>query len=432
VTVYAPDLLLDREGVRRAQAVEIERGRIVSVRPAASASAAIGLAGRALAPGFVNAHSHAFQRDVRGATERPDGAEDNFWSWREQMYVAAQKLDPATIGDAARRCYAQMRRAGYTSVGEFHYIHHHADGTEYDEPNLLAQAVCEAAESQGMRICLLLAAYERGGAGLAPSQWQRRFCDPDVRTFLARVDALVSWAERRPLVTIGLAPHSVRAVSAQWLEAIAAFARERALPLHVHACEQRREIDECVLEHGMRPIELLARVGVLGEKTTVIHATHADDHEIDLLAESGTTVCLCPTTEGNLGDGWPSTEKFVRAGIPIAIGSDSNVRLDPLEELREIEICARRSAGRRNVVGAAAGLPTAAALLRAGWDGGAGALGLAPPRIAAGSRADLIEIDLGNDALRGVADEDIAAALVFCSDSSAVARTWVLGTPYPK
>ena len=431
MTVYAPDLLLDREGVRREQAVEIEDGRIVSVRPAASAPDAVWLAGRALAPGFVNAHSHAFQRDLRGATERPGGAEDSFWSWREEMYTAAETLDPVTIGDAARRCYGHMRRAGYTSVGEFHYIHHRADGAAYDEPNTLAQAVCEAAENQGMRICLLLAAYERGGAGLTPSPRQRRFCDPDVRAFLARVDDLVSWAEQRPLVTVGVAPHSVRAVSAPWLEAIAAHAREHALPLHVHAAEQRREIAECVLEHGVRPIELLARTGVLGERTTVVHATHADEHEIELLAESRSTVCLCPTTEANLGDGWPPAEKLVRAGVPVAIGSDSNVRLDPLEELREIETCARRTAERRNVVGAAAGMPTAQALLRAGWEGGAGALGLAPP-LGAGSPADLVEIDLGNDALRGVADEHLAAALVFAGDSSAITRTWVQGKPHPR
>jgi formimidoylglutamate deiminase len=411
VTVLRPELLLDASGVRRGCAVELAGGAIRAVGP----SETVELAGIALAPGFVNAHSHAFQRALRGRVERRETQADDFWSWRQQMYAAAARLDPETIHEDARSCYRQLRRAGYTSVGEFHYVHHRPDGTSYDDANALAQAVCEAAEAEGLRICLLLTAYERAAV---PAQ--RRFCDPDVETYLARAEALRAWAADRPLVTVGVAPHSVRAVSREWLVQIGRYARVTGLPLHVHAGEQQQEVAECQAEHGLRPIELLAATEVLGERTTVVHATHADARERDLLAASGTTVCLCPTTEGNLGDGWPPTEQLVAAGVALAIGSDSNVRLDPLEELREVETCARRVAQRRNVL-------AQATLLAAAWDGGAHALGLPRPRLEAGAPADLIAIDLAHHALHGVADEDLAAALIFAGDASAVVRTWVGG-----
>ena len=393
MTVLAPDVVLDESGVRRGCAVSIGDGVIDAVFDEAP-PAAERLEGIALAPGFVNAHSHAFQRDLRGRVERPG----DFWSWRDEMYRLAATLDPESIHDVSRRCFAQMRRAGYTSVCEFHYVHHRPDGTPYDEPNELAHAVCEAAEAERLRITLLLVAYERGG--------EPRFRDPDVETFLGRVEALRVWAERRELVSVGVAPHSVRAVAREWLERLAAI----DLPLHVHADEQPREIDECVAEHGLRPIELLADTGVLSERTTVVHATHANACEVELLAASGAAVCLCPTTEGNLGDGLPPTAELAAARVPLAIGSDSNVRLDPLEELREVETVARRVAQKRSVLD----VPT---LLRAGWTA----------RLEVGAPADLVALDLRNDALAGVVDEDLAAALVFAGDASAVVRTWVAG-----
>jgi formimidoylglutamate deiminase len=378
--ILAPDALLDIDGVRRG-AVRIEDGVVAEVLDEAPADAER-LPGLLLAPGFVNAHSHAFQRDL--LAEHPG----NFWSWRDEMYALASRLDPESIGDVARRAFGAMRCAGYTTVYEFHYVHHRPDGTPYDRPNALAEAVCEAAEAERIRIVLLLVAYERGGI--------ERFRDPDADTFLARVEAMRAWAAPRPLVEVGIAPHSVRAVSREWLEQLAAVEG----PLHVHADEQVREIEECVAEHGLRPIELLHECGVLSQRTTVVHATHANAREIELLAASGATVCLCPTTEGNLGDGLPPTEQLVAAGVPLSIGSDSNLRIDPLEELREIETVARRVAQRRHLVD----VPT---LLRAGGLG----------RIEPGMPADLV-------ALRG----DDPARLIFSGDASAVVRTWVAGS----
>jgi formimidoylglutamate deiminase len=398
VTILAPELVLDESGVRRGVAVVVLDGVIDEVLDEVPEHAER-LDGTGLMPGFSNAHSHAFQRNLRGVSERPG----DFWSWREQMCELAANLEPESIYDVSRSCFAQMRRAGYTTVNEFHYVHHRPDGTRYDEPNELAQAVCEAAEAERIRITLLLVAYERGG--------EARFRDPDLDSFLARVQSLRGWAARRPLVSVGVAPHSIRAVSSAWLERLSTVAPE--LPLHVHANEQRGEIERCIAEYGVRPIELLAETGILSPRTTVVHATHADSHEVELLASTGTTVCLCPTTEGNLGDGLPPTAELAAAHVPLVIGSDSNARLDPLEELRELETVARRVAERRHVLD----LRT---LLWAGWGGG--------KKIMTGSPADLVAIDLGHEALSDVEDEDLAAALVFAGDTTAVVRTWVAGS----
>ncbi|HET8806390.1 MAG TPA: formimidoylglutamate deiminase, partial [Gaiellales bacterium] len=337
-------------------------------------------------PGFVNAHSHAFQRALRGRVEHvdPDHPHDDFWTWREAMYQAANAIDPDGAYEVALRLYREMVAAGYTAVGEFHYPHHQPGGEPYPDPNAMAKATAAAAGDAGIEIVMLMTAYARAGWGLPPTPGQRRFCDADVASYLARVDALAS--EMR----VGLAPHSVRAVPRDWLERIARHAADTGMVVHIHANEQRREVDECIEEYGMRPIELLAEVGLLGPRTTVVHATHVSERELDLLAETGTTVCACPTTEANLGDGFPPVQGLCERGIGICIGSDSNVRIDPLEELRELEGIARRQTLKRNVIG----LST---LLCFGSDEGAAALGL--------ERWPDVEVDLGHASLAGVPED---------------------------
>jgi formimidoylglutamate deiminase len=269
--------------------------------------------------------------------------------------------------------YREMRAAGYTAVGEFHYL-------GLDE----ARAAAEAAAAAGVELVVLLAAYARGGL---PRMRQESVAD-----YQRRLEAL-----REEGVRVGVAPHSVRACPRDWLEALGRYAEEHALPLHVHADEQPREIEECRAEHGVRPIELLAETGCLTARTTVVHATHADGHELDLLAQSGATICACPTTEADLADGFLPAARVEHRGIPLCIGSDSNVRIDPLEELREVEGIARRQTGRRGVFGTER-------LLCFGSDEGARALGLdAWPDI---------EIDLGHRSLAGVAAADVLDALV--------------------
>jgi formimidoylglutamate deiminase len=426
--LLAPDLVLEPGGtVRGGVCVEVRGGRIEAVEEREPGGEAVRLAHRLLAPGAVDAHSHAFQVALRGRAERSAGRDDDFWSWREAMYAAAGALDPGSIRAVSERCFREARAAGYTCVGEFHYVHHRPDGTPYDEPNALALAVCEAARAAGVRLVLLLAAYARAGAGLPPTPGQRRFCDPSVEAYLARVDALRTAVAGDPLVGVGYAPHSVRALPRRWLEAIAQDAAETGLPVHVHACEQRREIDECVLEHGVRPVQLLDECGLLGPRTTVVHATHASADELDLLAAREATVCACPTTEANLGDGFLPAEELWLRRVPVAVGSDSNVRLDPFEEAREIEGCARRLAGRRNVLLAPGDDGPAPGLWASLTANGARALGVGPAAIMPGAPADLVAIDLDDPQVAGVEAADLPAAVLFSGSASLVRETWVAG-----
>jgi formimidoylglutamate deiminase len=317
-------------------------------------------------PGFVDVHCHAFQRALRGRTEGGD-----FWAWREHMLAEAERQTPELVRAAYADTYRELLAAGYTAVGEFHYL---------GLPE--AHAALDAAEEAGIAIVLLLAAYARGGLP--------RFRQASAAEYLRGLEELRSRG-----AAVGVAPHSVRACPPDWLEELGRYAAAEGLPLHVHADEQPREIDECLAEHGVRPIELLERTGCLGPRTTVVHATHADGRELDLLAAAGARICACPTTEANLGDGFLPVERVLKRGIPLCIGSDSNVRIDPLEELRELEGIARRQAGRRNVL-------SVEALLSVGADEGAAALGL--------ERWDEIEVDLSHPSLRGV--DDPRAALV--------------------
>jgi formimidoylglutamate deiminase len=404
-----PDLVVDAHRASSGVGITVELGRLAAVGPAAAGER---LPGRALAVGFANDHSHAFQRGLRGAVERiePSQPRDDFWTWRERMYALAGELVPDSIREVSRRCYGEMLSAGYTSVTEFHYVHHRPDGTPYRDPNALAKAVALAAEDAGIRLLLLPVAYARGGL--------QRFRDPSAQEFLQRVDDLRGWSEGRPLVEVGVAAHSVRAVPQGWLREIGGYARRDDLPLHIHADEQLREIEECLAEHGLRPVELLAEAGFLGPHTTVVHATHAGGRELDLLSEHGATVCACPTTEGNLGDGFLPAGGILERDIRLSVGSDSHVRIDPFEELREMETNARRLAGRRNVLVAENETAPTPWLLRAGW-------GHDGPK--AGDPADLIEIDLTHPALADVEARNLPSALVFGAGSGVVAGTWVDG-----
>jgi formimidoylglutamate deiminase len=317
-------------------------------------------------PGFVDAHCHAFQRALRG---RAGGSD--FWAWRDLMLAEAERQTPESVRREYVDVYRELRAAGYTAVGEFHYL-------GFEE----ALAAVEAAEEASVRIVLLLAAYERGGLP--------RFRQESVAEYLRQIEEL-----RAREIAVGLAPHSVRACSAGWLEEIGRYAESEQLPLHVHADEQPREIEECLAEHGVRPIEVLDRTGCLGERTTIVHATHADGAELDLVARTGARICACLTTEADLGDGFLPVERVCTRSIGICIGSDSNVRIDPLEELRELEGIARRQSGRRNVI-------STETLLCFGADEGAGSLGL--------EQWDDVQVDLTHRSLRGV--EDVFEALV--------------------
>ena len=364
-------------------------------------------------PAMANVHSHAFQIDLRGRGERSEHKEDDFWSWREGMYALAEALDPDRMRAVAERVYAEMAAAGYGAVGEFHYVHHQPDGTPYDDPNEMAVAVAEAAIAEGLRIVLIPVAYARAGwdgADLEPQGAQRRFCDPDVETFLTRLDRLRIWAAERAEVEVGVAAHSVRAVPSTWLERIAAYADERGIVRHVHASEQRREVEACRAEHGCSPIALLARTGFLGPRTSVVHGIHVDEQDVSLMASTRTIVITCPTTEGNLGDGHFPAVAYRDAGVRIAIGSDSQVRVDPFEEARELETGARRHGETREGLLSASGDLWAELVAS-----GAASLGLDEEALPQ------IELDLTHPTLRDVPAADLSLAIATSATADAVA-----------
>lgn len=420
----APDNIFTPQGLQSGLLLEMnDDGRIAALVPQEGAPFACErLPGVVLLPGFVNAHSHVFQRTLRGHTHRPLSRQDSFWTWRRAMYEAAQRLSPETLYEVARRTYREMLAAGYTSVGEFHYVHHQPGGRPYAHPNAMAEAIWQAGQDTGIRVVLLMTAYAQAGFQQPPLAEQLRFCDASVEAYLERVELL-----RSKGIAVGVAPHSVRAVPEGWLRAIAAYSQRYEVPLHIHASEQVAEVEQCQAMYGCGPIELLERCGVLSARTTVVHATHANAREIALLAQYGCTVCVCPTTEGDLGDGIAPYAELLAAGVPLCIGSDSNTRLDPLEELRWAEYSARMRYQRRRVLIADELAAPGAFLLDAGTRRGASALGIAAGALAPGRWADLVGVDLTHPALEGWSEQDLLETLFFGASSSVVVQTWVQG-----
>jgi formimidoylglutamate deiminase len=398
-------------------------GRIASVtRREANSPVTNFLPGMALLPGFVNVHSHVFQRALRGHTHKALSQQDTFWTWRRAMYEAAARLDPDRLYEQAVHTYREMLAAGYTSVGEFHYVHHQADGRPYADANAMALAVLHAGRDAGIRVVLLMTAYAQGGFEQPLEAGQRRFCDASVDAYIERVESL-----RQAGFAVGVAPHSVRAVPEAWFRAIAEYSRTHTLPLHVHADEQVAEIEQCQAAYHCTPIELIERYGALGSLTTVVHATHANATEIALLARYGCRVCVCPTTEGDLGDGIAPYAELLAADVPLCIGSDSNTRLDPIEELRWAEYSARMRYQRRRVL-----IPDELAspgplLLEYGTRLGAAALGLASGSIEPGMSADFVSIDLHDPSLAGWTKDDLLDVLCFGAAHDVIKHTWVQG-----
>ncbi len=421
----APDYVYTPQGLQANMLISIsDDGRIASITPRSNVAPLdlSSLPAIALLPGFVNTHSHVFQRTLRGHTHRPLSKQDTFWTWRQAMHAEAQRLNPDSLYKLALRTYGEMLAAGYTSVGEFHYVHHQPGGQPYPNPNAMSEAILEAGREAGIRVVLLMTAYAQAGFNQPPEEIQRRFCDASVEAYLERVEAL-----RIAGVPIGVAPHSVRAVPEQWFRAIATYSQAHHLPLHIHADEQMAEIEQCQAAFGCTPIELLERFGALGPQTTIVHATHANETEIALLAQYGCTVCVCPTTEGDLGDGIAPYAELLTAKIPLAIGSDSNTRLDPIEELRWAEYSARMRYQRRRVLVADELASPGPSLLDYGTRRGATALGLEAGVIAPGMFADFVAVDLNHPMLAGWNADDFLDVLFFGASSEVAVGTWVGG-----
>ena len=354
-------------------------------------------------PGFFNAHSHAFQRAIRGRTEHPStAAADSFWTWREAMYRAANRLQPEDVYAVSRMAFMEMLLAGITTVCEFHYLHHAPDGTSYADPNLLAHEVIRAANDAGIRIVLMRTAYERAGWRKPENPLQRRFLFRSVDSFLAETEDLIASAG----VPLGIALHSVRALRLESIQAITAFARSRTLPIHMHVAEQPAEIEQCLAEHRTRPIELLQQHGILGTDFTAVHAIHITPREAGYLGAVHASVCACPTTERNLGDGPVPADVLLQAGANLCFGTDSNAQIDLLEDARSLEYHLRMKHLQRAV------LPIDA--LRRG---------LIPDE----RNGDRVTIDLSDPSLAGNANADLMEQLVFAADKRAIKEVSIGG-----
>ncbi|WP_437549821.1 formimidoylglutamate deiminase [Sorangium sp. So ce367] len=365
-------------------------------------------------PALASAHSHAFQRGMRGEAQRPgpSGADD-FWSWRSAMYALAESLTPESIHAISKVAYRELRAAGVRTVGEFHYVHHQPGGAPYADRTVLADAVIEAAREEGLRIALLRVVYARAGAGRAPEGAQRRFSDASLDAALADVEALRARYAGCEDVRVGVAPHSVRAVPPAWLGEIARYAAERGLMVHMHVAEQPAEIEACLAETGRRPVELLAERGVLGERFVAVHATHLAPHEPALLGAARAFACLCPTTERDLGDGLPDVGALRAAGARLCVGIDSHVITDPFEDMRGVELGERLRTGRRVTLRGEGGATPAEALWEIGSQRGAEACGFADPGGSISVRRDA-------PALAMVREERLLDAVVYSGSPALV------------
>jgi len=402
------------------------------------------LSRRALLPGMINAHSHAFQRVLRGRTEYrtrlTSAARDSFWTWREMMYSAATRLTPENIYDASRMAFLEMALSGITAVGEFHYLHNAAEGRSYDDPNLLAKEVMRAAGEVGLRIALLRVAYARSGFQTDANPKQIRFIESDPEVYLENVESLVA-SVRSPTVRegqlandalpngrasdtawIGVAPHSVRAVPLAYLRRVIDYANLHNLKVHMHVAEQPVEVSACIEEYGRTPIALLESEALLSERFTAVHAIHVTPKAIPSFARSGAMVCACPTTERNLGDGVVPADEYFKHGVPMCLGTDSHAQIDLLEDARELEYHLRLQKLERAVL-------SVMELFDCATINGARSLGAPGGALETGMPADFFTVDLDDPSIAGASKDDLLASIVFTLSRAAVREVVVGGKP---
>ncbi|HVG35534.1 MAG TPA: formimidoylglutamate deiminase [Pyrinomonadaceae bacterium] len=437
-TAWLPELLYTEGRFSRDMALEADaRGRITRIAPAAQvkADSVIHLKNRALLPGLVNAHSHAFQRVIRGRTEYRTGQHrDSFWTWREMMYSAATRLSPEDIYDASRMAFLEMALSGITSVGEFHYLHHAPDGKPYTDANLLAKEVVRAARDVGLRIALLRVAYARAGHNAPPNERQSRFIERDTENYLLHADALQAALTTRNELEdngawMGIAPHSVRAVPLPYLKEVIGFAAERSLPVHMHLAEQPAEVTACLEEYGRTPVQLLESEGLLSDRFTGVHAVHVTPEEAQAMARARAMVCACPTTERNLGDGVVPADLFFREGVRVALGTDSHAQIDLLEDARELELNLRLEKLERAVLSRENDelSSLAARLLDSATLHGAESIGADSGSLEPGRLADFFTVDLHHPSIAGASVEDLLPCIVFSLAPSSVREVCVGG-----
>lgn len=413
VSLHCAELVRNGSTTRDVRIETDSAGRIVSIHEGVEPIAGDLMLGTVL-PGFANAHSHAFHRLLRGTTHDDGG---DFWQWRDAMYRIAALLDPALMFLVARAVFAEMLVSGFTAVGEFHYLHHRAEGLPYTPAHGMELAIVQAAREVGIRLVLLDTCYLDGAIGRPLAPAQQRFGDGSASAWLSRWHALREVIEviGSDRVTLGAALHSIRAVSptamAEILDAL-----DAEVPLHIHVSEQPQENLDCVAAYGKTPIGVLAALGVLAPRLSIVHATHLTVADRALVGASGCTVVMCPTTEADLGDGIGSAFELAALGTPIAIGSDQNAVIDPLLELRGLEGAERLASGSR-------GRFSPAALLATGSGAGYASLGLGLTVLAPGDPCDLVELDSTSLRTQGSASDQ----LLLTASASDVLRVLVGG-----
>ncbi len=417
---FAEDVYLPGGWARDVRIRISDGGMIESVQPGQSSENADRLSGPVL-PGMANVHSHAFQRAMAGLTERGSAKEETFWSWREVMYRFASRLQPEDLHAIAAQLFVEMLRQGYTAVGEFHYLHNQPDGAPYAARSEMSLRVVEAARSAGIAVTLLPVLYAFGGFGEQPLEDAQKRFRADAGDALAIAEDVRARFADDPCVSVGLAPHSLRAVNASMLADADSGLREMdgAAPIHIHIAEQVKEVEDCLAWSGRRPVEWLLDHAGVDERWCLIHATHAQDSELAALAQTGATAGLCPTTEANLADGLFPFGTFAAAEGRFAIGSDSNISVSPVEELRWLDYGQRLRTGRRTIAGAP--------FWGSAAESGARALGQPAGAIAKSRRADLLVLDRGNPALTGHSTDTLLGAFVFSGNDNPVDRVMVGG-----
>ena len=427
MATYRFDRALLADGWYRDVAVGVaDDGTIASVAHGARPDGAISIAGAAL-PGMPNLHSHAFQRAFAGQAERAEPGRSTFWSWRSAMYRYARSITPDDLTAIATELYIEMLKAGYTAVGEFHYLHHAPDGTPYPDPTAMSAALIDAADRAGIRLVLLPVLYMASGFGAeGVTAGQRRF-HHRVDAFVDLLDALAGSVRARPTASLGVALHSLRAVGPDATSALLDH-WQAAGPVHLHIAEQEQEVADCLAWCGRRPIEWLIETQPVDASWCLVHATQATDAELAAIARTNAVVGLCPTTEANLGDGIFPTGAFLAVGGRFGLGSDSHVSVSPIEELRWLEYQQRLVTRRRTVLAPEHGGDR---LWSAAARGGGQALGLPPAGLEPGGGADIVVADLDGPTLAGREDGDIADALIFSGNTPPfkdvmVAGRWVV------
>ncbi len=421
MTIFAEQALLP-EGWARGARLSVVDGRIASVETSAAAQpgderVAI------LVPGMPNLHSHAFQRGMAGLAETRGPGDDSFWSWREVMYRFALSMTPEQVEAVAAQLYVEMLEAGFSRVGEFHYLHHDVDGQPYGAIAEMAERIAAAASETGIGLTLLPVFYAHSGfGGQAPTYTQRRFIN-DLNGFAKLLESARKAVESIPEAIVGVAPHSLRAVTPDELAALAAMAPDA--PIHIHVAEQVREVEECVAWSGMRPVQWLLANADLDKRWCLIHATHMTDDETTGMAKAGAVAGLCPITEANLGDGIFPAPLFVANGGQFGVGSDSNVQIGLADELRQLEYSQRLGLRARNVL-ARPGQSNGRALFDGALAGGGQALGTPDTGIAAGRPADFVSLDPSHATMTGKTGDAVLDACIF-ADAGKVDGVWVRG-----